>query len=44
MMTPEEFLRKIHKIAASAKPEQFEAALREMCQRLAREILNLKEQ
>jgi len=38
MLTPEQFLQKIHEIAASTPPEDFEHAVRQMCNELAREI------
>ena len=38
MLTPEQFLLKIHEIASSTAPDEFEAAVRQMCVRLAREI------
>ena len=38
MLTPEQFLLKIHEIAASTDPEGFEDAVRQKCVLLAREI------
>jgi len=38
MLTPEQFLKNIHKIAASTDPEGFEDAVRQKCVLLAREI------
>jgi len=43
MITPAEFLKTIHEIAYQVQADQFESAVREVCQRLAREIQSSQE-
>ncbi|GEM_PF-5636468 len=38
MLTTEQFLQEIHEIAASTKPDEFEAAIQQRCVLWAREI------